>query len=135
MRHKVVGKKLSRNLNQRKALFKGLVNALVLRGAIKTTESKAKAVQRLAEKLINKGREGTLHARRLISAFLQNKEAVKKIVDDLGPKLKNRPGGFTRIVRLGKRQGDRAMIARLELVDKPEDKASQKLADKPKDKK
>lgn len=122
MRHKVAGRKLSRDLKQRKALFKNLINALVLHGAIKTTESKAKAVRRLAEKLIRKGRGGTLHARRLIAAFLQNKGAVNKIVDELSPLFKNRPGGFTRIIRLGQRRGDKTMMVRLELVEKPEEK-------------
>lgn len=120
MKHRVAGKKLSRDLKQRKALFKNLINALIIHGAIKTTESKAKAVRRLAEKLITKGKEGTLHARRLIGAFLQNKEVVSKIIDELGPVFKKRPGGFTRIVRLGRRRGDKAMMVRLELVEKPE---------------
>lgn len=122
MRHRIAGKKLSRNLKQRKALFKNLINALILHGAIKTTESKAKTVRRLAEKLIAKGKGGTLHARRLVAAFLQNKKAVNKIVDELGPIFKHRPGGFTRIVRLGQRRGDDAMMVRLELVEKPKDK-------------
>lgn len=120
----MAGKKLSRDLKQRKALFKNLINALVLHGAIKTTESKAKAVHRLAEKLFTKGREGTLHARRLIGAFLQNKKVVNKIVDELGPVFRNRPGGFTRIIRLGRRRGDKAVMVRLELVEKPKGKES-----------
>lgn len=119
MRHQVAGKKLSRDRKQRKALFKNLINALILYGEIKTTESKAKAVRRLAEKLIAQGRKGTLHARRLITAFLQNKRVVNKIVDELGPIFKTRPGGFTRIVRLDQRRGDGAMMVRLELVEKP----------------
>lgn len=126
MRHKAAGKKLSRDLKQRKALFKNLINAFVIKGTIKTTESKAKAVRRLVEKLITKGRSGTLHARRLIASFLQNKQAVNKIVDDLGPIFKNRPGGFTRIVRLGRRRGDKAMMVRLELVEKPKAKGKTK---------
>lgn len=126
MRHRVAGKKLSRDRKQRKALFKNLISALVIKGEIKTTESKAKAVRRLAEKLITKGRGGTLHARRQIGAFLQNKEAVNKIVDELGPIFKNRPGGFTRIIRLGQRRGDNAPIVRLELVEKPAKKEEEK---------
>lgn len=105
--------------SHRKALFKNLINALMIRGEIKTTESKAKAVRRLAEKLITKGKKGTLHSRRLIAAFLQNKKAVNRIVDELGPLFKKRPGGFTRIIRLGRRRGDDAMMVQLELVEKP----------------
>lgn len=118
MRHRVFGKKLSRDRGHRKALFKNLINALVIHGEIKTTESKAKAVRRLVDKLITKGKDSTLHSRRLIAAFLQDKKAVNKITDELVPLFKSRPGGFTRIVRLGKRRGDDAMMVRLELVEK-----------------
>lgn len=134
MRHQVAGKKLSRDRKQRKALFKNLIGALVLKGEIKTTESKAKAIRRLVERLIAKGRGGTLHARRQIGAFLQNKEAVNKIVDELGPIFKNRPGGFTRIVRLGQRRGDNTSMVKLELVEKPviKEKKKEEVAEKPK---
>lgn len=118
MRHRVAGKKLSKNSSQRKALFKNLISSLIIHEAIKTTEAKAKAVRILAEKLITQGKTGTLQARRAIAAFLQNKIVVNKIVDDLGPLFKGRPGGFTRIVRLGQRAGDGAMMVRLELVEK-----------------
>jgi large subunit ribosomal protein L17 len=119
MRHQVKGKKLSRNSSQRKALFKSLINALVIHGEIKTTESKAKAIRGLLDKLINKGKKGTLHSRRLIGAFLQDKMAVSRIVDELGPIFAQRTGGFSRITRLGKRRGDDAMMVKLELVEKP----------------
>ena len=102
MRHRVAKKKLSRHRDHRKALFKNLISSLVLHGEVKTTEGKAKAVRPLVEKLITRGKAGTLHARRLIAAFLQDKLAVNKIVDELGPLFKNRPGGYTRIIRLGK---------------------------------
>lgn len=119
MRHQVKGKKLSRNSSQRKALFKSLISALVIHGEIKTTESKAKAIRGLVDKLINKGKKGTLHSRRLIGAFLQNKMAVSRIVDELGPIFAQRTGGFSRMTRLGKRRGDDAMMVKLELVEKP----------------
>lgn len=119
MRHRVAGKKFSRTHNQRKALFKNLINSLIIHGAIKTTEIKAKAIRGLVDKLITRGKTGTLQARRLIGAFLQNKKVVEKIVDELGPIFKNRKGGFTRIIRLGQRGGDNAMMVRLELVEKP----------------
>jgi len=119
MRHQVTGKKLNIDRNQRKALFKSLINSLVIHGQIKTTLAKAKAIRRLAEKLITKGKDQTLHSRRLIAAFLQNNKAVNKIVDELGPLFKKRPGGYTRIVRLGNRVGDDAMMVKLELIEKP----------------
>lgn len=126
MRHQVKGKKLSRNSAQRKALFKSLINALVIHGEVKTTESKAKAIRGLVDKLITKGKRGTFQARRLIGAFLQNKMAVNKIVDELSPTFKNRPGGFTKIVRLGPRRGDDAMMVKLELMEKPKPKDKKK---------
>jgi len=132
MRHQVKGKKLGRNSGQRKALFKSLINSLVLREEIKTTETKAKAIRGLVDKLITKGKAGTLHARRLIAAFLANQKAVNKIVDELSPRFKARPGGFTRMVRLGKRQGDNAMMVKLELVEKKEPKKKKKGRKTPK---
>jgi len=122
MRHRITGKKLSSSYTQRKALFKKLINSLVIHGQVRTTEVKARAVKRLAEKLITKGKEQTLHARRLIAAFLQNKKAVNKIVDELAPLFKKRPGGYTRIVRLRERKGDNAPMVKLELVEQPEEK-------------
>jgi len=119
MRHRKAGRKLSRHRAHRKALFKNLISSLIIHGEIKTTESKAKAVRRLVDKLITKGRLGTLHARRLIAAFLQNKKVVNRIVDEIAPVFKNRPGGYTRMTRLGRRRGDQAMMVKLELVEKP----------------
>lgn len=119
MRHKISGKKLSLNYKKRKALFKNLINTLVIRGEVRTTEAKAKAIQRLVEKLITKGKKQTLHVRRLITAFLQNQKAVAKIVDELGPLFKKRQGGYTRIIHLGERKGDNAPMVKLELVEKP----------------
>jgi len=126
MRHRVAGKKLSRSQNQRKALFKNLINALVIHGEIKTTESKAKAIRGLVDKLITRGKTGTLQARRMIGAFLQNKIAVREIIDELGPLFKTRGGGFTRMIRLGPRRGDNAMMVRLEFVEKSKKKEEEK---------
>ncbi len=122
MKHHVTGRKLSRSRSNRKALFRNLVSALILHGEIKTTESKAKAVQRLFDRLVTNGKSGTLHARRIVAAFLNNKQAVNKLVDEISPRFKDRPGGFTRIIRLGKRKGDDAMVVKLELVEKPKPK-------------
>jgi len=120
VKHRVAGKKLARSRSHRKALFRNLLSALILHGEIKTTESKAKATRRLFDRLVTKGKSGTLHARRIVAAFLNNKKAVNKLVDEIAPKFKDRPGGFTRMIRLGRRRGDDAMMVKLELVEKPE---------------
>ena len=140
MRHRISGKKLSRRRNHRKSLFKNLINSLVIHGEVVTTESKAKAVRPLVEKLITRGKAGTLQARRLIAAFLQNKKVVNKIVDELSPLFKDRPGGYTRIIRLKRRKGDDAMMVKLELVEKGQEadktiEAGKKKAVKPVNKK
>lgn len=118
MRHRVAGRKLNRDIKHKKALFKNLISALIIHEEIQTTESKAKAIKGLTDKLISRGKKGTLHARRTIAAFLQNKKAVNKIIDELGPRFRDRVSGFTRINRLGKRRGDDAMLVKMELVEK-----------------
>jgi len=126
MRHRVKGRKLSRNSAQRKALFKSLINSLVLHGEIKTTQTKALAIRGLTDKLITKGKKQTLHARRLILSFLQNKKAVNKIVDELAPLFKDKKSGFTRITKIGNRRGDDALMVKIELTKKPEKKVEKK---------
>ena len=127
MRHRKKGKKLNRDSAHRQALFKNLIKALVVHEKIKTTESKAKAVRGIFEKLVTKGKAGTLHTRRTVQAFLQDKKVVNKLVDKLAPLFKDRKGGFTRIVRLGQRRGDNTMMVNLELVEKtPKEKPAPK---------
>jgi large subunit ribosomal protein L17 len=132
MRHRIKGKKLGRDTKHRRALFKNLIAALVLKEQIKTTESKARAIRGLVDKLLTRGKAGTLHARRLIAAFLANKRAVNKLVDELAPRFKSRSGGFTRMIRLGRRRGDNAMMVRLELVEKPKKEKSKSQSKKSK---
>lgn len=117
-KHKKV-KKLNRNFNQRKALFKNLVVALAKNEEITTTKAKAQAVRGIFEKLVTKGKAGSLHARRLIQSMIQDKEAVKKIVDDISVRFKNTKGGYTRITSLGNRRGDDAPMVNLSLTKKP----------------
>lgn len=117
MRHRVSGKKLGRNRNERKALFKNLTSSLILHGEIKTTEAKAKAIKRLVDKLVTRAKQQTLSARRLLTAFLQDKKVVSRLVDEIAPKFKERQSGFTRILRLGKREGDQAMMVKIEFVN------------------
>ena len=126
MKHQIRGSKLNRDIHERQALFKSLIGHLMVRGEIKTTEAKAKAIKPLAEKLITKGKKGTLASRRMIAAFLQDKVIVNRVVDEIAPLFKSRPGGFTRIIRLGQRRGDDTMMVRLELVEKPAKKEAPK---------
>lgn len=118
MRHKIKGKTFNRNTNQRKALFRSLIQNLIIHEEIKTTQSKAKVIKRLVDKLITKAKAGTLQVRRQLMAFLPNKKAVNKLVDDIAPRVKQKTSGFTRFMRLGKRRGDDAMMVKMELVEK-----------------
>ncbi len=117
MRHANAGKKLGRDASHRKALYSNLTGALITHGRIETTEAKAKAVKPLAEKMITLGKRGDLHARRQAMAELRSNDVVHKLFSDVAPRFADRNGGYTRIVKLGPRQGDAANMALLELVD------------------
>ncbi len=117
MRHQRAGKKLGRDSAHRKALYANLAGALIEHGRIKTTEAKAKAVKPLAEQMITLGRRGDLAARRRAIATLRSKDVVHQLFTDVAPRFADRPGGYTRIVKLGPRQGDAADMVYLELVD------------------
>ncbi|MYC30794.1 MAG: 50S ribosomal protein L17 [Chloroflexi bacterium] len=114
--HRVAGRNLSRYKDQRKALLRGLTSELIRHERITTTLAKAKETRIVAEKLITHGKKGTLHHRRLALAQVPNKLVVKKVFDDLASRYETRPGGYTRIVKLGPRQGDGAQMAVIELV-------------------
>ncbi len=116
MRHGVSGRKFDMPTNQRKALFRGLVRSLILHEKIQTTAPRAKEVRPMAEKLITLGKKGTVHARRQALEFLPDKDVVEKLFADVAPRYQTRPGGYTRIVKTGKRLGDGADMAVLELV-------------------
>jgi large subunit ribosomal protein L17 len=117
MRHQRAGKKLGRDSAHRRALYANLAGALIEHGRIQTTVAKAKAVKPIAEKMITLGRQGDLHARRQALAYLRSQDVVHKLFSDVGPRFADRPGGYSRIVKLGPRQGDAAEMAYLELVD------------------
>jgi len=119
LRHANSGKKLGRDSAHRTALYSNLAGALIEHGRIKTTVTKAKAVKPIAEQMITLGRRGDLHARRQAVAFLRSKDVVHKLFDEVAPRFKDRPGGYSRIVKLGPRLGDAAEMAYLELVDTP----------------
>jgi large subunit ribosomal protein L17 len=117
VRHQRSGKKLGRDSAHRKALYANLACSLIEHGRIKTTEAKAKAVKPFAEQMITLGRRGDLHARRQAMAQLRSQEIVHRLFADVGPRFADRPGGYSRIVKLGPRQGDGADMVYLELVD------------------
>jgi large subunit ribosomal protein L17 len=117
MRHRKVGKKLSRNASHRKALLRNLVTELLRHGRIKTTLAKAKAMRGPAEKMITLGKRGDLHARRQALSFIQSKDVVHELFDTIAAKYTDRQGGYTRIYKLGQRKGDAAPIAIIELVE------------------
>ena len=116
MRHKVQSRRFDRPTDQRLALFRGLVTDLLKHEQIKTTEAKAKAIRGLAEKTITLGKSGTLPARRRVLGYVYDKDVARKVFDELGPRYQDRPGGYTRIIRLGPRLGDGATMVMLELV-------------------
>jgi large subunit ribosomal protein L17 len=131
MRHNSHVKHFGRQSGPRKALFRGLVEALVEHGRIKTTLAKAKELRRHVEKAITLGRDGSLSSYRLLLSRYPNKSTVDKIVKDIAPRFKSRAGGYTRIMKLGSRAGDAAGMAFIEFVDfvttKSDDKATIKV--------
>lgn len=117
MRHHRSGKKLGRDPAHRKALYSNLAGSLIEHGRIKTTVAKAKAVKPIAEKMITLGRRGDLAARRQALAYLRSNDVVHMLFADVAPRFADRPGGYTRIVKLGPRAGDSAEMVYLEFVD------------------
>ena len=116
MRHRKKGKSLGRTKGPREALLRNLATSVVLYERVKTTEAKAKAVKPIVEKYVTAGRNKTLHTRKEMLKFFNDKKAVDKLLDDLGPRYKERPGGYMRITKLGKRAGDGAKVVQLEFV-------------------
>jgi large subunit ribosomal protein L17 len=117
VRHHRSGKKLGRDSAHRKALYSNLTGSLIDHGRIKTTVAKAKAVRPIAEKMITLGRRGDLAARRQALAYLRSNDIVHILFAEVAPRFSDRPGGYTRIVKLGPRAGDAAEMAYLEFVD------------------
>jgi len=117
VRHHRSGRKLGRNASHRKALYANLASALFEHGRIKTTAAKAKEVKPIAEQMITLARRGGVHPRRQALAYLRSQDVVHQLFSDVGPRFADRAGGYTRIVRIGPRQGDAAEMVYLELVD------------------
>jgi large subunit ribosomal protein L17 len=116
MRHRKAGAKLKRDISGRRALLRGLVTSVIDQERITTTVPKAKAARPLVEKMITLAKEDSPHRRKQAANFLLTKESIDKLFDKLGPRFNQRPGGYTRIVKLGWRKGDGAETAKLELV-------------------
>jgi large subunit ribosomal protein L17 len=124
MRHRNIGRQLSRNSSHRKATLQALTVSLLRHELIKTTLPKAKELRRVAEPLITLGKRDSVHTRRLAFARLRDKEMVGKLFTDLGPRFQARPGGYLRILKCGYRAGDNAPMAYVELLDRPEPSAA-----------
>lgn len=116
MRHRVYGRHLNRDKNQRKALFRGLVRNLVIHESIETTSPKAQAIKGLVDRLISKSKLNTNASRRVIESFLPYPLVSKKLIEEVAPRYKDRQSGFTQIIKLGIRSGDGAMMVRMNLV-------------------
>ncbi len=119
MRHRNSGRKLNRNSSHRKAMFKNMAASLVQHEVIKTTLAKAKELRRVIEPLITISKIDSVSKRRLVFARIRDREAVGKLFNELGPRYKERPGGYLRILKCGYRSGDKAPMALVELVDRP----------------
>ena len=119
MRHRESGRKLNRNSSHRKAMFRNMSASLVQHEVIKTTLPRAKELRRVAEPLITLAKNDSVAKRRLAFARLRDRSAVTKLFTELGPRYKDRPGGYLRILKCGYRNGDKAPMAIVELVDRP----------------
>src|SRR5690349_24768516 len=116
MRHRAKGRQLSRTSSHRRALLNNMATSLFEHGRVITTEAKAKELRPFAERLITLARRGDLHARRLVERRLKDRDVTHKLFEEIGKRFATRPGGYTRIVKLGHRPGDGADVARIELV-------------------
>jgi large subunit ribosomal protein L17 len=130
MRHLKAGRQLSRNSAHRWALMRNLITALLREEKIQTTDPKAKELRRWADRVITLGKRGSLHARRQALGIVQDKAVVRKLFDTIAPRFKDRPGGYTRIIKLGIRRGDAAQMALIELVSVEAEKQVRRTSEK-----
>jgi large subunit ribosomal protein L17 len=130
MRHQVKRRYLRRNSAHRRALLRNLVTSFLEKERIRTTLAKAKAAKPLAEKMITLAKKNTLHARRMALSYLTKEAAVKRLFEEIGPRFAERPGGYSRIIKLGFRKGDGAEMGLLELVDAEFKKKAKKKKEK-----
>ena len=118
MNHRKTGRKLGRSSAHRKSLFRNMVTSLLDHEQIQTTDAKAKELRGVAEKMITLGKRGTLHARRQALQTIRSKDVTAKLFSELADRYRERPGGYTRVIKLGQRAGDAAPMAIIELVDR-----------------
>lgn len=117
MRHRKKGRSLSRKSSHRKAMLRNMATSLIVHERIQTTEAKAKELRPVVEKLITLGGVDDVHSRRRARRMIEDRKALQKLFDDVGPRFRERPGGYTRILKLGSRKGDGADVAIIELTD------------------
>ena len=130
MRHRAKGRQLSRTSTHKRAMLNNMASSLFEHGRIVTTEAKAKELRPFAEKLITLARRGDLHARRLVERRIKDRDTLGKLFSEIGPRFAARPGGYTRITKIGNRKGDNAPMAVIELVQEPYKPADKKPAQK-----
>ena len=129
MRHRKTGRKLNRNSPQRSSLKKGLAISIIEHESVNTTLAKAKEIRGFLEPLVTLAKENTVANQRLAYSKLRSKEAVAKLFDELGPRYKDRPGGYLRVIKSGLRNGDKAPSAQVEFVDRQEQSSLEELAE------
>jgi large subunit ribosomal protein L17 len=118
MRHLKSGRKLNRSASHRHAMWRNMVTSLLQHEHLQTTDAKAKELRRFVERMITLGKRGTLHARRQALAFVRSRTVVAKLFDDIAPRFSTRPGGYTRVTKLGVRRGDAAPLSLIELTER-----------------
>ena len=128
MRHRKSGRQLNRNSSHRKAMFQNMTVSLLQHEIIRTTLPKAKELRRITEPFITMAKTDSVHKRRVAFNRLRDRDTVTKLFNDLGPRFKDRPGGYLRILKAGYRSGDKAPMAYIEMVDRPEAAAGEELA-------
>ena len=109
-------RRLGRKADHRKAMFRNLATSVIMHGSVETTEMKAKEIASIVDKLVTLGKRGDLHARRQVASYVRGDEAVKKLFDEIAPAMKDRNGGYTRVVKSGYRRGDNASMAIIQFV-------------------
>ena len=129
MRHRKTGRKLNRNSPQRNSLKKALAISIIEHESISTTLAKAKEIRGFLEPLVTLAKENTVANQRLVYSKLRSKEAVAKLFDELGPRYKDRPGGYLRVIKSGLRNGDKAPSAQVEFVDRQEQESTEEITE------
>ncbi|MDO9515874.1 MAG: 50S ribosomal protein L17 [Syntrophales bacterium] len=126
MRHRRAGRRLGRTSSHRKAMMRNLVTSLLEHEKITTTDAKAKELRGVADKMITLGKRGTLHARRQAMSFIRDNRITKKVFEELSPRYSERMGGYTRVIKVGTREGDNALLSVIELMPAEEKKAAKR---------